>query len=226
MKRFFCLLLLFGVIPVVWSRGVDAQATQPTLTKPQQDLASQIIQDAIGVAKTATTLNAPPPAESVRKPGEAGPLSALQPKPVISYEGRFTATLPYGFPPMIVSRVDEGGGRAKLSYTSIAPFAECSIITRPFPPGLLTGMKLDAFFADMQQQFAAVEGVTNSSLARVTIKNQFGAIGYALVGGKYARVQAVLSKTRIYAIVMVAADRAYLDTPAVNAFFESFTTLD
>jgi hypothetical protein len=149
--------------------------------------------------------------------------------PFSSKEGRFSITLPPGFPAFGHTQTTQTTSAGKIelhSYQAETSIGGCAVMYSDFPPASFQGRSAQKMLEDGSA--GALKNV-NGTLEKQEFTTVQGYPALKMYGsGKsgettfYVRFHFVLARPRAYQIGYLAYDRADLDKPAIKAYLESF----
>jgi len=156
-------------------------------------------------------------------------------QPFTSFEGRFIVTPPPGFPPFTQSVKNsdlpngasleihdfiaekQGGDAIDIKFLDLSESADTSS-----PQRILEGMRdgsLKPYSSTLEkQEFLTIHGYPAIAFFFTVAKGSGGPL--------YVRELAIIKQRRLYALIYVSYDRAVVDGPEVQAFFNSLVLLD
>ena len=135
-----------------------------------------------------------------------------------SAEGRFTVTLPPGYP-----LPEQRGGM----YQSLLPErGMCVVLYRDLPPNAARGITAREFLERAHRQMPQRLSGDVESIEEITVQGYPGISILAARGEMGGRFNLILAGSRLYEVAFAGPRKEERDTPEVRAFFDSFRIME
>ena len=178
---------------------------------------------------TGTTTSASPGASPGMTPRTTPTISTASGSTYNSDDGRFQITLPPGFSPFKSQKQNQATAAGNIELTILqteTPSGACLLGFSDFPAASWVGRTPQKMMEDGRDGALKNINATLEKQEKLTVqgKDALDVYGSTFQGGKsiYVRFQFILDKPRAYQIGYLAYNRADLDKPDVQAYFNSF----
>ena len=131
-----------------------------------------------------------------------------------SEEGRFTVTLPPGYP--------QPERRGEIYQSIIADRGGCIMLFRDLPPSSVRGMTSRQILERAQQQLPDRLRGDVETIEEINVQGHPGIRILASRGAMGGRFDLILAGSRLYEVAFAAPRKEERDTPEVRAYFDSF----